>query len=110
MRPFIPARDFALSQQFYEALGFNVTVIAPKIANVAVSDGKSEFLLQDFYQKDLAQNLMMQIIVPSVDAWWTHIQSLSLPERFGVQAPKGPVANIFGARDYPLSIFIFMLC
>jgi len=22
----------------------------------------------------------------------------------------GPVANIFGARDYPLSIFSFMLC
>lgn len=23
---------------------------------------------------------------------------------------EGPVANLFGARDYSLSIFIFMLC
>lgn len=98
MRPFIPARDFALSQQFYEALGFNVTVVAPEIATVAASDGKPGFLLQDFYQKDLAENLMMQIIVPSVDTWWTHIQSLSLPERFGVQAPKAPADEAWGMR------------
>lgn len=98
MRPFIPARDFALSQKFYEALGFNVTVVAPRIATVATPDGKSGFLLQDFYQKDLAENLMMQIIVPKVDVWWTHIQSLSLPERFGVQTPKLPVAEAWGMR------------
>ncbi|ATU94078.1 hypothetical protein BLM14_20025 (plasmid) [Phyllobacterium zundukense] len=98
MRPFIPARNFTLSQEFYEALGFNVTVVAPRIATVVASDGKSGFLLQNFYQKDLAENLMMQIIVPDVDAWWAHIQSLSLPERFGVNAPKSPVAEAWGMR------------
>jgi hypothetical protein len=98
MRPFIPARDFTLSQKFYEALGFDVAVVAPRIATVVASDGKSGFLLQDFYQKDLAENLMMQIVVPNVDEWWAHLHSLSLPERFCVKAPKPPVAETWGMR------------
>lgn len=96
MRPFIPARDFALSEEFYQALGFLVEVVAPRIATVTTSDGKAGFLLQDFYQKDLAENLMMQIIVPDINVWWTHIQSLSLAERFGVKEPRPPVAEPWG--------------
>ncbi|WP_147283682.1 VOC family protein [Bosea caraganae] len=98
MRPFIPARDFGLSQDFYRALGFEVAVVAPRIATVTASDGKTGFLLQDFYQKDLAENLMMQIIVPSIDVWWAHIQSQSLPEHFGVKEPKPPVVEPWGLR------------
>jgi hypothetical protein len=98
MRPFLPARDFALSQSFYTALGFEVALVAPRIAVVKAADGKTGFLLQNFYNKDLAENLMMQIIVEDVDAWWAHIQSLSLPERFGVKEPKAPAAEAWGMR------------
>lgn len=98
MRPFLPARDFALSQDFYRALGFEVTLVAPKIATVAARDGRTGFLLQDFYRKELAENLMMQIIVPRVDAWWAQIGSLSLPNRFGVAEPRPPRAEPWGMR------------
>lgn len=98
MRPFIPARDFTLSQDFYKALGFQVALVAPRIARVKTADDKSGFLLQDFYQKDLAENLMMQIIVSDVDAWWEHIRVQSLPERFGVKEPKSPIAEAWGMR------------
>lgn len=98
MRPFIPARDFALSQDFYRALGFEVVLVAPRIATVKAADDKSGFLLQDFYQKDLAENLMVQIIVSDVDAWWAHVRSRSLPERFGVKEPKAPAAEAWGMR------------
>jgi hypothetical protein len=98
MRPFIPARDFGLSQRFYEALGFSITVVGPGIATVDIPEQKSGFLLQDFYNKELADNLMMQLIVSDSDAWWSHIQSLTLVERFGVNDPKAPALQAWGMR------------
>ena len=69
-RPFIPARDFALSKSFYEALGFEKVLDG----DVAIfRAGSGGFILQRYYQKELAENFMMQLMVDDLDAWWTHI-------------------------------------
>jgi len=34
MRPFVPARDFALSQRFYQRLGFRITGVERDVAFV----------------------------------------------------------------------------
>ena len=52
--------------------------------------GESEIILTRFYQKEYAENFMMQILVDDLDAWWARISSLNLSERFGVPAPKEP--------------------
>jgi uncharacterized glyoxalase superfamily protein PhnB len=41
---------------------------------------------------------MMQLMVDDLDAWWTHIMSLDLPARFGVQPPKAPAVQPWGLR------------
>lgn len=95
-RPFMPARDFDLSKRFYEALGF-AKVLDSEVA--IFNAGSGGFILQRYYQKDWAENFMMQLIVDDLDAWWAHIQGLDLPKRFGVPAPKAPAMQPWGLRE-----------
>jgi uncharacterized glyoxalase superfamily protein PhnB len=94
-RPFMPAKDFELSKRFYEALGF-AKVLDSEVA--IFNAGSGGFILQRYYQKDWAENFMMQLIVDDLDAWWAHISSLDLPGGFGVQAPKPPMMQPWGLR------------
>jgi len=94
-RPFIPARDFALSKSFYEALGFEKLLDG----EVAIfRTGSGGFILQRYYQKELAENFMMQLMVDDLDAWWTHIEGLDLPGKFKVQPPRAPAMQPWGLR------------
>lgn len=95
-RPFLPAKDFDVSQRFYEALGFETLLDAADVAIFRM--GQSSFLLQRFYQKEWAENIMMQLMVDDLDAWWAHIETLDLPGRFGVAAPKAPAMQPWGLR------------
>jgi uncharacterized glyoxalase superfamily protein PhnB len=92
-RPFLPAKNFELSKQFYESLGFE-KILDADVAIFRI--GRGEFLLQSYYQKDWAENFMMQLMVDDLDAWWAHIQSLDLPSRFGVAPPKAPALQPWG--------------
>lgn len=95
-RPFLPAKDFALSKRFYETLGFEKLFDAADVAIFRI--GRGEFILQKYYQKDWAENSMMQLMVDDLDAWWKHIQSLDLPGRFSVAPPKPPALQPWGLR------------
>jgi uncharacterized glyoxalase superfamily protein PhnB len=95
MRPFLPTRDFYLSKRFYEALGFQKVLDGEVAIFNAASGG---FILQRYYQKDWAENSMMQLMVDDLDAWWTHIQTLHLSQNFGVQPPKPPAMQPWGLR------------
>ena len=95
-RPFLPAKDFGLSKRFYEVLGFEKLLDASDVAIFRI--GKGGFLLQSYYQKDWAENFMMQLMVDDLDVWWSHLQSLKLVETFGVAAPKAPAMQPWGLR------------
>ena len=94
-RPFVPARDFELSKRFYEALGFT-KLLDGQVAIFGI--GASSFVLQNAFQKEWAENFMMQLMVDDLESWWTHIKSLDLPARFGVTAPKAPALQHWGLR------------
>jgi len=94
-RAFVPAKDFAVSKAFYEALGF------PKLLDSEVAIfgvGEGAFILQNFYNEQFAGNFMMQLMVDDLDAWWAHIQSLDLPGRFPVQPPRPPAVQPWGLK------------
>ncbi len=95
-RPFLPAMDFANSKAFYEALGFAKELDSDDVAIFRI--GATSFLLQRHYQKEWAENFMMQLLVDDLDAWWLCIESLDLPTRFGVPAPKPPAMQPWGLR------------
>jgi hypothetical protein len=94
-RPFLPAKDFDLSKRFYEALGFT-KVLDGEVAIFRI--GASSFILQRYYQKEWAENFMMQLMVDDLDAWWSHVSSLALPASFSVPEPKPPALQPWGLR------------
>lgn len=95
IRPFVPSRDFDLSKRFYEALGFEKVLDS----DVAIFNaGSGGFILQQYYQKDWAENSMLQLMVDDLDAWWEHVSGLDLPGQFGVAAPKAPAMQPWGLR------------
>lgn len=94
-RPFLPAKDFDLSKRFYETLGF-VKELDGEVAIFRI--GASSFILQKYFQKEWAENFMMQLMVDDLDAWWTRLAALDLPGRFGVPPPKAPALQPWGLR------------
>jgi hypothetical protein len=94
IRPFLPSQDFELSKSFYDAVGFE-KVLDSEVAIFRAGSGG--FILQRHYHKEWAAHCMMQLMVDDLDAWWTHISSLDLPGRFGVQPPKAPAVQPRGA-------------
>lgn len=94
-RPFVPAKDFATSKAFYEALGFT-KLLDSDVAIFGI--GATSFILQQFYVEQHAGNFMMQLMVDDLDQWWSHIDSLDLAGRFGVRAPTAPEVQPWGIR------------
>lgn len=92
-RPFVPAKDFALSKAFYETLGFEKQLDG-EVAIFGI--GATSFILQNFYVEEWANNFMMQLLVDDLDAWWAHIDALDLPARFGTPAPRPPALQPWG--------------
>jgi hypothetical protein len=95
IRPFVPAKDFDRSKQFYETLGFD-KVLDGEVA--IFNAGSGGFVLQRYYHKEWAENFMMQLMVDDLDVWWAHLEALNLPSKFGVQPPKPPAMQPWGLR------------
>ncbi len=95
-RPFLPAKDFDLSKRFYQALGFGTALDSDEVVIFRI--GTSSFILQKHFQKDWAENFMMQLMVDDLDSWWNRILSLDLPATFGVPEPKPPAVQPWGLR------------
>lgn len=97
LKAFVPARDFALSQAFYQALGFTLASVFDGIAYFHC--GESSFLLQDFYVREHADNFQMHLLVEDVGAW--HARASELAARFGVQIGE-PQDQPWAMRDFTL--------
>lgn len=83
IKAFVPAKDFALSKRFFTDLGFTQRSEGGGVAYFSV-DGCA-FLLQDFYEQALADNLVMHVLVPDVAAWRAHVEAQDLAGRYGVR-------------------------
>ena len=97
VKAFVPARDFEVSQRFYQDLGFEVAWSDDDLAYLR--HDSSAFLLQRFYQKEHAGNFMMHLLVEDVDAWWGHVQTSGLLAKYGVHA-EPPSDKPWGMRDF----------
>jgi hypothetical protein len=74
MRLFIPCKDFAVSQAFYQALGFIKDPVNEQLC--LFSNGDCTFFLQNFYDQVFAENLMLQLIVKDINAALNQIESM----------------------------------
>ena len=83
IKAFVPAKDFALSQQFYQDLGFTMASSGDGVAYFHWEH--VSFLLQDYCVASLAENFMMHILVEDLDAWWAHVLASGVAARYGVR-------------------------
>ena len=79
IRPFIGARDFEVSRNFYRDLGFEEKVLSPQLS--VFNSGKLAFYLQNAYVKDWVDNTMVFMEVKDVSRFWDELQELGLEEK-----------------------------
>lgn len=105
LKAFLPAKDYELSKQFYQDLGFTLCWAEDNLAYLHYGDhgshGKLGFLLQRFYVQEFAENLMMHLLVKDVDAWWSAIQDKKIIEKYRVRA-EPPEDRPWKLRDFIL--------
>jgi catechol 2,3-dioxygenase-like lactoylglutathione lyase family enzyme len=100
IKAFIPAKDFELSKQFYSDIGFNKASDGEGIAYFY--HGHCSFLLQDFYDKNLAENFMMHFLVEDVHSWHTFIKQSGVAEKYAVQV-SDVHTQPWGMLDFTIS-------
>ena len=74
IRVFIPSKNYEESQSFYQALGFKMAIASEELS--IFENGACTFFLQNFYNEDLANNLMLQLSVPNIDDAFAVISSI----------------------------------
>ena len=80
IRPFIGAKNFELSRNFYRDLGFEETVISHDMS--VFKTGKLAFYLQNAYVKDWIDNSMIFFEVNDVNQYYSKLESLGLPAKY----------------------------
>lgn len=80
IRPFIGAKDFEISRNFYRDLGFEESILSYNMSYFK-SQGLG-FYLQDAYVKDWVDNTMIFIEVEDVDQYWNELLALDLTAKY----------------------------
>jgi hypothetical protein len=99
IKAFVPARDFALSKRYYEALGFEIAWSGEDLA--CVRHGGTSFLLQALHVPQHTANFQMHLLVENVDDWHARWRAERIAERFGVEI-GAPQDQPWGMRDFIL--------
>jgi hypothetical protein len=80
IRPFIGAKNYAVSRKFYQYLGFEESIISPHMSYFKT--GGAGFYLQDAYVKDWIDNLMIFIEVDDVTRFWNELLALDITSKY----------------------------
>jgi len=99
IKAFVPAKDFELSKRFYQDIGFTLASSDDDIAYLHY--GHCSFLLQRYYVKEFADNLMMHLLVEDVDAWSAHVRARNIAQKYQVKVTE-PEQQPWRMRDFIL--------
>ncbi|CAN1212008.1 Glyoxalase [Tumidithrix helvetica PCC 7403] len=99
LRAFVPAKDFNLSKSFYLDLGFQIFYEDAELAVFNVGNTGIGFYLQKFYVKELAETLMMHLLVEDLDGWWAEVQERKIAEKYQVRVIP-PQQQAWKMRDF----------
>jgi Glyoxalase/Bleomycin resistance protein/Dioxygenase superfamily len=96
LKVFLPAKDHALSRQFYLDLGFKLNWGDDQTVEFEI--GAFRFLLQNFYMPAFAEGLMMHLLVDNADDWWQQIEVRGLKEKYPSISVAPPTLQPWGLR------------
>lgn len=90
LQPFVPSgKNFSAAKQFFAQLGFSVQWDSGDYVGFE-KDGCS-FILQNFDNKEFAENFMISVSVDDVDAFRKEVIGKELSTKFGIRI--GEVSN-----------------
>jgi uncharacterized glyoxalase superfamily protein PhnB len=99
LKVFVPAKDFEVSKAFYQEVGFTLEPVSDALAHF--QQGNVSFLLQRFYTKEFAENLMLHLLVEDVDTWREKLLAARIAEKYGVKISVVK-QQPWGMRDFTL--------
>ena len=93
--PFVPSgHDYEASRRLFKDIGFEETWESGGYAGFR--SGDAQFILQKFDDRRFAENFMVRINVPDLDAWWQAISDRRLEESYPAFRIKPPQAFPWG--------------
>lgn len=95
LRPFLPARDFEVSKDFYLSLGCKLEWGDDNLALFSLAGQR--FYLQRYYAKEWAENCMLHISVEDAAACHKQIQLLIRSGRHPGARVAAPKSEAYGA-------------
>lgn len=96
IRPFIGAKDFAVSRSFYCDLGFEESILFHNMSYFK-KQGLG-FYLQDAYVKDWIDNSMIFLEVEDVGKYWNELLALNLAAKYK-NVKLTPIRNYDWGRE-----------
>ena len=85
IKAFVPSKDFELSKQFYQDLGFELASDSGGITYFKSCN--SNFLLQDFYEERHANNFMMHLLVEDLENFIQNLKIVLLKKSIKYRSP-----------------------
>jgi len=80
IRPFIGAKDYEMSRNFYRDLGFQERILSSEMS-LFITD-QIGFYLQNAYVRDWIDNSMIFLEVDDVDRFWKELLKLNLATKY----------------------------
>jgi catechol 2,3-dioxygenase-like lactoylglutathione lyase family enzyme len=80
IRPFIGAKNYEMSRNFYRELGFQESIISADMS--LFKTDQIGFYLQDAYVQDWIDNSMIFLEVDDVDRSWKELLALNLTTKY----------------------------
>lgn len=84
LQPFVPSgADFERSKQLFLDLGFKINWDQGDYVGFELDN--CQFILQKYDNPAFASNFMLSVAVDDVNAWYQHVQSKGLVEKYGIR-------------------------
>lgn len=93
--PFVGAKDFDTSRNFYVALGWRLNWDRGDLAELEL--GGARFFLQRHFQRDWCENSMLHVTVADAQAWHAHAKAVIERGSFGAARVNPPKREDYGA-------------
>ena len=93
--PFVGAKDFDISRDFYVALGWKLNWDRGALAELEL--GGSRFFLQRYFQQDWCENSMLHVTVADAEAWHAHASAVIERGSFAAARVNPPKREDYGA-------------
>jgi len=93
--PFVPSgRDYDGSRRLFAELGFEELWESGGYAGFR--NGDAQFILQRFEERSFAENYMLRLEVPDLEAWWRAVSRKELERAFPGFRIKPPMDYAWG--------------